>query len=688
MLTPEYLWSIADSVVNIYEELNIWAVQDIAERIMAAELYKYDELPGTARYRAWLLQESGMHYEEMAKEIAKFSKKSEEDIRELFIAAGIASIQNDYRAAGAEPYDITKDRQATQLLQSAYEQTLGELYNYTRTTLDESNKQLIDLLDKSYFEIASGQRSYNESIKDAIEAAGKNGCVVKYPTGHVDTIETAVRRAVMTGLNQGTAKISLYNCEKLGTDYVLVTAHIGARYSVNDKIANHLGWQGKVYKINGTGTIKGTKIPNLEEETGFPSNPLGLCGYNCRHSFFPFMPDMDDINKFSDIVTDEEESKRKYDLAQKQRRMERGIRATKRKLMVHETAIEASRDEKAIFDLQLEYDKIAAKLKKQNKAYNEFCKENELQKEAERLHVAKWNREEAHKAVKGAGRHNSGSKIGQQSKTKSDLQGTKPDDTIKAKKEPQIQDDEPVQDTSTGQVDKLPALAEDNTIYSYGTDKDYSRLYKLHSKNVSKSDIAQIAKHEKEDGSPGGYVATYNYNNINSNMRNDNFSRNQLDTDDLKTIEALRAAIGNNTLDDDYILTRYVNADYLTSVFGVTGAVSSRELPNILDNNFVTWSNPYIINKEIPRITKELNSMLGKTIQEDAFVSTSIVKSKNIMKDKAVLLEIHAPAGTHAYVPKNRKESECILGDHTTYVLEKVEWNGIEKKWILTYKVK
>ena len=425
MLSPEYLWSIADSVVNEYDELNKWAVKDMAERIMAAELYDYERLPGTARYRAWMLNQAGMHYEDMSKKVAEITKKSKTDIMKMFIEAGLTAIENDFAPFGKEPYDISKDKKATQLLQSAYERTNGELHNYTRTTMDNNHKLMIDTLDKAYFDVSTGAKSYSEVIREAIDTVSKESCKVSYPdSGHMDSIETAVRRAVMTGVNQGTAKISLLNCEKLGTDYVIVSAHVGARYNDENKIANHLGWQGGVYKIHGTGTysnekkgiinaikrflskigfvLKSDYIPNLEEETGFPSNPLGLCGYNCRHSFYPFVPEVDDPKKYKHIVTDVEESKRKYDLSQKQRYKERDIRKLKSDLICYQTAIDNCKDEYTKFELQLEYDKTAALLQKRNKAYREFCQENDLQVESERIKVAKWKREQAYQATRGA----------------------------------------------------------------------------------------------------------------------------------------------------------------------------------------------------------------------------------------------------------------------------------------------
>ena len=45
-----------------------------------------------------------------------------------------------------------------------------------------------------------------------------------------------------------------------------------------------------------------------------------------------------------------------------------------------------------------EYQKQSALLKKRNKAYNEFCEQNDLKKRSERIAIAKWDRSQAEKA--------------------------------------------------------------------------------------------------------------------------------------------------------------------------------------------------------------------------------------------------------------------------------------------------
>lgn len=211
--------------------------------------------------------------------------------------------------------------------------------------------------------------------------------------------------------------------------------------------------------------------------------------------------------------------------------------------------------------------------------------------------------------------------------------------------------------------------------YQNPTSEDYSNLGKASRKNVSKEDQEQIFKH---DG--GGYVATHNYSNINSNLRNDGYTGNPLTDDDKKTISALDRAITKTQTDKDYVFTRYVNADYLTNKFGIH-QIGFHGEQNTISNLILEFSNS---KKQVPRITQELKKFIGTDDIDPAFLSTSMLPDKNIMKSKPVIIKIKAPKGTDVYVPKNRKESECIFGRGVKRTIESVDFDEQQNKWIVT----
>ncbi len=95
---------------------------------------------------------------------------------------------------------------------------------------------------------------------------------------------------------------------------------------------------------------------------------------------------------------DSEENRKEYELQQRQRTMERRIRDSKRKCMGLKQAADNATtvDGKAMADAA--YQKQAALLQKRNKAYNDFCEDNNLKKLNERITIAKWDRSQAAKA--------------------------------------------------------------------------------------------------------------------------------------------------------------------------------------------------------------------------------------------------------------------------------------------------
>ena len=116
-------------------------------------------------------------------------------------------------------------------------------------------------------------------MKRAVDGLAKDMKYITYPTGHKDTLEVAVRRAVLTGVSQTSAKLQLARADEMGCEFVEVTAHAGARPS-------HAEWQGKVFHRGGAVTRDGVRYEDFERATGYGTGP-GLGGWNCRHSFYP-----------------------------------------------------------------------------------------------------------------------------------------------------------------------------------------------------------------------------------------------------------------------------------------------------------------------------------------------------------------------------------------------------------------
>ncbi|WP_270302276.1 phage minor capsid protein [Baileyella intestinalis] len=73
---------------------------------------------------------------------------------------------------------------------------------------------------------------------------------------------------------------------------------------------------------------------SITDATGYPDDPAGLKGYNCRHDFYPFIEGVSEPNpmvKEPDPVTIDGKTYTYYQATQKQRAIEREFRELKRR---------------------------------------------------------------------------------------------------------------------------------------------------------------------------------------------------------------------------------------------------------------------------------------------------------------------------------------------------------------------
>lgn len=396
MLTPQQLLEIIDTLYPTIDELNTWITADIISRVMARIGRGQDAfLTATDDWQLQVYQAAGGHMEAVQREIARWTKTSDAEIKRIFEDAGIKALAYDsdfYVAHGLEAINLAQSEGMIRLLEDTYQRTAGTVHNFTRTTAKASQQRLIKALDTAHMKVSSGATSYTQAVQEAVLSIVDEQTKVVYPTGHTDTIETAVLRAVRTGVAQASGNMAIQGMEEREWDIILVSAHIGARYGDGgENPGNHFWWQGKHYSRTG----KTPDIP-LFSVTGYGTGE-GLCGWNCRHSFGP-----GDLRHNPYEQFDAEENKKAYDLSQKQRSMESRIRRTKLKMVGIRKAIESAEDTKLKATLEGEYTKAAKLLERQNLAYNSFCQDNNLKRLADRIQIAQWTRADAAKSIAAA----------------------------------------------------------------------------------------------------------------------------------------------------------------------------------------------------------------------------------------------------------------------------------------------
>lgn len=404
MLTPDYLSKIAEGSEEIASQLHEYIIRQIIDRMMI-RLGRGDKylLTSSDRWRIQILQDAGYLLEDITKELARYTKLQQKEIMDAMQDAGIKALAYDhaiYEAAGLSPLPLWESPHLVRLMERNYNATMGEWKNYTRTIAEAVQRLFINECDLAYHKVSSGAVAYNQSVREALESIVSEGVYVRYPSGRKMTIEAATAMAVRTGVGQAAGDVTLKRMEEMDWDIILVSAHIGARTGDGGQNpGNHLWWQGQYYSRTG----KDKRFPNFFEVTGY-GKVEGLNGPNCRHSFGSGTGDPRD-NPYKNIQT--ADNVRIEKLEQRQRSLERRIRKTKREVMGMQEAVDKCEDDSVKFSLQQDLDRKSHLLGKQNKEYQDFCRENDLRTQPERLQIARWSRKEAAKAVGAARRYQS-----------------------------------------------------------------------------------------------------------------------------------------------------------------------------------------------------------------------------------------------------------------------------------------
>lgn len=400
MLTPDYLYRITEGAEDVASQLHANIIQKIIERMML-RLGRGEDylLTATDKWQIEVLQEAGYLLEDIQKELADKTKKQVKEIQEAMEDAGVQALQWDdkiYQAAGLSPVPLLQSPALMRIMQRNYEATAGEWRNFTRTTANEAQRLFINQMDNAYNMVVSGAVSYTEAVRDVINEVSEVGMKVNYPSGYKMSIESATTMIVRTGISQTAAEVSLERMKEMDWDIILVSSHLGARVGDGGKNpGNHSWWQGKFYSRTG----RDKRFPDFVSSTGYGSI-TGLSGVNCRHSFGTGDGENNPFEQY-----DTEENRKVYETQQRQRTLERRIRDSKRKVQNLQTAVDNCKDEKLKFELQQKLDRKSYTLSQQNKAYKQYCKDNDLKEYAERLRVARWSREQAAKAAGAARRY-------------------------------------------------------------------------------------------------------------------------------------------------------------------------------------------------------------------------------------------------------------------------------------------
>lgn len=372
MLPFDYIDTLSGPIMALYEQYQISVLKDIARRLLKLKF-------SSAAWQLQRLTEAGMIYQEALKQLATLTYQSEAELDRIMRQAGVKGVEFDralYRAAGLPPLALNQSPAMIAVLKTGIDKTMGVLRNLTLTTALSGQDAFIRAADLAWLQISTGAFDYKSAIKAAIQTVAAQGLEVIHFSGRRDRLDTAMRRTVLTGVNQTVGQLQMTLADDMGQDLVQVSAHVGAR-NTGEGPANHESWQGKVYSRTGTG------YPDFVSTTGYGTGE-GLLGWNCRHSFYPYFEGLSQNPYTQAMLEDYAERMVEYngkqmtvyEATQMQRKLERGIRAEKRQA----AALEAA---------GLEHGEQDRNIRAQQAMMRDFLSQTGLRRQREREQVVK-----------------------------------------------------------------------------------------------------------------------------------------------------------------------------------------------------------------------------------------------------------------------------------------------------------
>lgn len=385
-ITPEYLQKAPENLVSIYSALE--------ENILLylCEQFKTGKLNATAVEMIRTLQRRGIDLSEIEKRIKAAAKLSDAEFDNVISEA--VNFNRQYYNETLDKLGLIGDTYRADALaletQIIAEQTKGLFENITQSLGfavrgADGKVQFLDIaktyqrvLDIAEMQVQSGAFGYEEAIRGAVRTLSDSGLQwIEYSTGWHNRVDVAVRRAVMTGITQISAKYSDNLCEEVNTPYIEVTAHRGAR-DVPGKTpwASHKAWQGKVYSRNASDIY-----PSVYAVCGL-GEVDGLCGINCRHGYHAWIEGVSERTYTDEELANidkppfefEGKTYSAYEATQKQRQIEASMRTVKRRMEASKAA-----------GLEDDYTDYSIRYRRLDEEYRKFSKAAGLSTQKQRI---------------------------------------------------------------------------------------------------------------------------------------------------------------------------------------------------------------------------------------------------------------------------------------------------------------
>lgn len=373
MLTPEQIAALRDAAGQVADPITEYLLADIARRIAEA-----GQLTSTAAYEVWRAQNLGLSQREIKKQLEKLLARSAEEIEMLMTQAAEVGYKFDLsNLPTADAIPFAQNGSMQQLVAATVALAQEDFTNLTQTLgmVDPFGRALPlqdvyrSCTDFAFKQVFTGAADYNTAIRQATEKLARYGLrTIDYESGVHTSMEAAVRRNIMGGIGLMQEQISQYDHDMLGADGWEISAHANSA-------PDHEPIQGKQYTDAQYTALNNSLVRRIST-------------LNCGHVAFPIILGVSSPQYTSEELAEFREDNEKgvtyegrhytgYEATQQQRRIERAIRAQKRRVLVAENAGE-------------EDSLLAARIRltRLNEEYERFSGAAGLRTQRERMQVA------------------------------------------------------------------------------------------------------------------------------------------------------------------------------------------------------------------------------------------------------------------------------------------------------------
>lgn len=331
MITPEKMQKTANSIINIYSELEDRIFNIIIKALKQSrfqDVAKEDVL----LWQVNQLSKMGTLNDKVIDLLASYTGETQEAIKQLIKGNGVKIVDEvDRELERMVHKSIPVSNEINRILDSLIRQTFQDLNNNVNQTLITTNfnentvmRAYQAILKQSTIESMAGLKTHEKAIRDnvykMVDMGIKSGFVDK--AGREWSMEAYSRTVIQSTSHRTFNDLRLKRME----DFDCVTALMSSHPSARKACATIQGdWVLTVPKSKAPDEFK--HLPSIYDH-GY-GEPSGTQGINCTHILYPGRPDIDTNNQ---PQYDADEAQENAEIQQKQRKLERDIRYQKKRM--------------------------------------------------------------------------------------------------------------------------------------------------------------------------------------------------------------------------------------------------------------------------------------------------------------------------------------------------------------------